>query len=299
LTVGGRYGCLFDRLPDLWCALLKREALNSAVVEDLDRAEGDRLVGLAVSVFVTDDFVQQAKTHPLFWIGPDLIRRMTQNESPILERGAIRRGNSREGLNLFLWEPDIRVTTPAEFFPIAAEMGQAATEYHAGFSIKEALGQWPSGPVFRLAAEFAGWFAVERNGQYTPLRDADGCGLSEGPYVLGLTREIAREHPGLALSAIFHYQPPRLFLTCAQQRLLKAALAGDTDEQIAGGLGISLSAVKKCWLAVYAKVSLRAPELLPDDGCNGSSGTGRGTEKRRRLLAYLQTRPEELRPHTP
>jgi hypothetical protein len=68
---------------------------------------------------------------------------------------------------------------------------------------------------------------------------------------------------------------------------------GHTDDDITNESDISSSGVKKCWQSIYTRVGLRLPELLPDDCYNGG---GRGVEKKRRLLAYLRSHPEELRP---
>jgi hypothetical protein len=299
LTVRERYGSLFDRLADVWCALLRRESIISAVVEDLERNDRDRALALGVSVFVTDEFLRRVKTPPLFWIGPELIRHILQNNSPILDSAAIRRANSGEGLNSFVWEADIRSTEKTEFLAVATKLGQAFVELHAGFMIKEAIAQHPCGRMFRLAVQFGGWFLQSPSGEYVQLRHPEAEESVHGPFVLGLTRELAREHPGSWLSTIFDYRSPRCFFTRAEQRLLNSALSGRTDEEIADVLAVSLSAVKKCWQSAYARVSLGIPELLPADSCDLLCGSGRGAEKRRRLLAYLQSHPEELRPALP
>jgi hypothetical protein len=49
------------------------------------------------------------------------------------------------------------------------------------------------------------------------------------------------------------------------------------------------------WLSIYDRVGQCAAELLVD-GANPGADSKRGKEKRRRLLAYLQDHPEELRP---
>ena len=56
--------------------------------------------------------------------------------------------------------------------------------------------------------------------------------------------------------------------------------------------GVSVSAVKKTWRLVYARVAQRAPEVGLDVG----DGESRGREEKQRLLAYLREHPEELRP---
>lgn len=299
LTVRGRYGSLFDLLPEIWCALLRREALFSAVVEDLDAGASPRSLGLSVSVFLADEFVREAKTPPLFWIGPEIVRRVSGNASPILDSPAIGRANWRGGLTVFRWEVDVRPAAEANFFSAATKLAQAFFDNHAGFQIRELISQQPFGRMLEAAIQFGSRVWDPERGLYSPSADAAALDPPGSPFVLGLTREIAREQPGSWLSSLFDYALPRLHFTRAEQRLLSAALRGRTDEEIAGTLEISLSAVKKGWQSIYAKVGVRMPDLLPDDSYELPAGAGRGSEKKRRVLSYLQDHPEELRPLSP
>src|SRR5262245_44917622 len=69
-----RYGNLRDQLPQVWMSLLHSGSLNSVVLEDTEPRES-RIVGFGASVFVTDGFLEECKTPPLFWIGPELDRK--------------------------------------------------------------------------------------------------------------------------------------------------------------------------------------------------------------------------------
>lgn len=299
LAARSRYGSLFERVPEIWCALLRREALLSTVIEDLDAAEARRTVGFGVSVFLADDFVREAKTPPLFWIGPELVRRISGNASPILDATAIGRANARDGLTVFMWEVDVRPVSEANFFSVALELTQTFFDYHAGFQIKEVVSQQPFGRMLEGAMQVGGRLWDPERRRYLPLGDGAAIGPPGSPFVLGLTREMAREQAGSWLSSLFDYTPPRLHFTRAEQRLLSAALFGRTDEEIADKLGVSLSAVKKGWQSIYARIGVRMPDLLPDDSYELPAGAGRGSEKKRRVLSYLQDHPEELRPITP
>jgi hypothetical protein len=48
------------------------------------------------------------------------------------------------------------------------------------------------------------------------------------------------------------------------------------------------------WLSIYDRVAQHAPELMAADG--ESAGDSKRGKEKRRLLAYLQQHPEELRP---
>jgi hypothetical protein len=295
-TVRSRYGTTFGQLPGIWASLLSKGEAISSVVEDLDAPRNDRLLCLGLSVFISDEFAGQAKTSPLFWIGPELIRRIERQESPILDSAAIRRANSIDGLNLFVWEIDIRPVPENEFLAIATDISNQFFKQHAGFKIKDVMAQHPFGPVLRAGFQVGGWLFHDGIGEYSPLPRAEEVETAGLPFVLGSNRELARRRAGSWISTLFDYREPRIFFAPSEQTLLLCALEGHTDDHISRELAISSSAVKKCWQSIYTRVGLRLPELLPEDGHNGG---GRGTEKKRRLLAYVRSHPEELRPLLP
>jgi hypothetical protein len=292
-NVRSRYGALFARLPFLWASLQAKGCAIADVVEDLDDADPRRPLALGVSVFLTDEFTLRATSSPLFWIGPELIRRIDQNESPVLDLEGIRSGNSGGGLNLFCWEVDVYSGPEAEFLAITSELATSFFENHAGFKVKEALAQQPFGPVFRAAVQMGGWLIQNGKRGYARVDDPEGIERAGEPFVWGMTRELGHVSTGSWLASLFDYRPPSLCFTPAEQRLLACALRGSTDEETATSLAISVSAVKKCWQSIYTRVGLRSPELLPNDNGNGDS---RGVEKKRRLLAYIRSHPEEIRP---
>jgi hypothetical protein len=294
-NVRSRYGETFPGLAAVWANLLNAGCANSSVVEDLDAAPGDALRGIGVSVFLNDEFLQYVKSSPFFWIGPELIRRISRKESPVLDAAAIRHANSNDGLNLFIWEADARPLSEKGFLAFSSEISTGFFEQHLGYNIKEVIGQQPFGRALRGALQVGGWLLRNGDGRYAPAKDIDALEKSGAPFVLGMTRELAASVPGSWLSTLFYYERPRIFFTPGEQRLLACALGDQTDDEIADTTGLSVSAVKKCWQAIYSRAGCRMPELLPDESYDG----GRGAEKKRRLLAYVRSHPEELRPVMP
>jgi hypothetical protein len=98
--------------------------------------------------------------------------------------------------------------------------------------------------------------------------------------------------PGSVGNILFSVRKPALRLRDSDQQLLLAALRGATDQELASGLGFSLSAVKARWRSAIARVE----ETMPDLVCDAVSHEGRGAQKRHRVLAYVRSHPEELRP---
>ena len=68
-----------------------------------DGGSRPRICCLGFTVMVRDQFLNELKTPPHFWIGPEMIRRIVKGESPFLSSKEIREANSRDGLNLVCW----------------------------------------------------------------------------------------------------------------------------------------------------------------------------------------------------
>jgi DNA-binding CsgD family transcriptional regulator len=91
------------------------------------------------------------------------------------------------------------------------------------------------------------------------------------------------------------FSAARLGFTRAEQQLLRQAILGYTDVELARRLEVALPTVKNRWRALYDRLGHIAPELVVE--IDGSSNPAvRGQEKRRRLVDYVRPHPEELRP---
>jgi hypothetical protein len=290
-----RYGPIGANLASAWMAVLRSGSLISVVLEDME-PRMPRLVGLGVSVFVTDEFLNGCKTPPLFWIGPELTNRVQKGRAPILSPNAIRDANSGAGLNLVVWAVFTRGEGPEEINLVNLEMMQSFVRDHSGYCIKEMLG--PQAPVARhvrysLDNGLLVWNSS--GGRYDRAVKIDLERLVRAPFILGITRELALRNLGTWVTPIFVLRPPLAFFPPSEQRLLQAALRGSTDEELSDELGVSLSFVKKAWRSIYDRAGVRIPELFPYDLPDELEG-GRGKEKKQRLLSYVRDHPEELRP---
>ena len=67
------------------------------------------MLGIGVSVFISDDFLRAVKTPPFFWIGPELAKRVARgDDSALVSEQQVRESNSRGGLNLLIWHGAVR-----------------------------------------------------------------------------------------------------------------------------------------------------------------------------------------------
>jgi hypothetical protein len=131
-----------------------------------------------------------------------------------------------------------------------------------------------------------------------PWDAADGEPAAEDfePYLLGLTRMEALTGTHQWLSSLFLCGSAQFFFVDGELALLGRALSGETDEELAESLNISLSAVKKRWGHIFDRVADVNPSFFPADTTAVSPVALRGRGKRIFLLRHLRSHPEELRP---
>jgi hypothetical protein len=297
--IGPRYGPAIEHLPEAWLRLLDSDALITDVIHAEEGSDAPICL-FGVSAIVRDDFLCEMKTPPHFWLGPELTRRIMKGESPLLTGQQLRDANSRGGLNLVCWEAGLRPEYDGHG-EILRNLMSGFIQMHRGYLWKEVISSqsW-SGDHLDFILKTGGCLWDSHAGGYTSTLREDPSEIASKPHILGVTRDLElkrqRDWAGSWVGALFDYHPPMLGFNRSEQRLLSYALAGPTDEQLAAMLGTSLPAVKKIWISIYRRVENYLPELISDSLPADPAASGRGREKRRRLLAYVREHPEELRP---
>jgi len=288
-----RYGSLLGRLSVAWKTLLRSESLITSLVEDTD-APAHHTQAFGVSAFVTDEFLQQCKTpHPV-WIGRELVRRVMDGDPPILAPKEVRDANSREGLNLVTWTGIVCPLREEDRPRWVTELTKAFMLEHRGFKLREVVTQPVDVTTVRVVLNSGALLWRSSDHCYVEAGDVNLDKLIRSPFILGINRELVALHMGTWASTLFLYNPPRIYFRPAEQRLLRSALKGATDEELSNELRVSLSFIKKTWHSIYE----RAAETVPDLHLNRTEGSvnQRGKEKKQRVLAYVRNYPEELRP---
>jgi hypothetical protein len=211
-----------------------------------------------------------------------------QPDPRLLSPHAVGRANEKEGLNIavLLHEWD-RAGTGAEFArEIRMYLVKGFLDHFRGYRLREIMGevqgtqelQWALAGGYMLRDSYDEWYRTRT--EPSPHR-----------YLVSITREEALAVESSLMSILFHYRNPVCGFAASERRLLHAAVTLQTDAEIASALGISASAVKKRWAAIFDRVAGRIPAL--DDTPRELT---RGPQKRHKLLAYLRGHPEELRP---
>lgn len=299
-----------------WQAFLANLTTLTMIVEDIERQPGERIVGCAQWVFITEQFavlIHSASLAP--WLNVHATQPLSDGSSPLLDLNGVREANSGAGLTALLtrwtvaWEP----LSPEDALSLRAYLHRSFTFFSRGYKLKElfveAIGNGPRQEAeragFRLINDYSDYY-----GQYPPAPAPHAH-----PYLLHLTREQALSSEGMLTSYDFAYTPPRFFFNfeAREQQLLRWALTGADDKTIADLLDCSIHTIHKRWRHVYQRVDSHLPALVEASTNLASTrqqgrgtktlsqpGAGRrGLEKRRLLIQFLLEHPEELCPVNP
>ena len=295
-SVGPRYRGAVDDLRIAWLRLTACAAGRAIVFEEVGGA-GERIAGISVTAFVSDDFLRELKTPPLRWFGPELARRIAGGHSPLLSDKQLREANSDGGLNLLTWEICTR-PEDAHTPELMKDMVGAFIEAHRGFCWKEMVsGQADCVERLKTILKIGAllWDPLEAQYVDTPVQDPES--LVAHPHILGVRRDASPAQLMSWLGTLFDYHPPQIGFSPGEQRLLALALTGWTDAELSEKLGISVSGVKKVWASIHTRIARSTPEAIRFDFAAAQYATAvRGREKKRHVLAYLRAHPEELCP---
>lgn len=291
-VLGPRYAGALDALERGLLAILERRAVLAPVfewVEGNDRS----LVGFGIRSFIADTFARALTTPPFPWAGRELVVQTARGQTPVLSDAELRRLNASEGVNLLLWfawmRPEFRRPDVMNFYM------QVFVAEHRGYRLKQLISQCDMVETVEARLN-AGLPLLQEDGSHTTVSSKPLLELVTEPHCFHLTREHVLSHPASWFSILFEYEPPRIFFSPSEQRLLQAAMKGGTDDELASELEISVSGVKKTWRAIYARVADRAPEWMPEGDSIDAFGGERGRGRKHRLLSQLRDHPGELRP---
>jgi hypothetical protein len=285
-------------LPEIWTTLLQSGQLISGVVEDPAAPAGHQVLGVGLSVFVRDAFADDVLAHPRPYLNARLHDLFVAGDSPILTRSEIASQNAGSGLTLLplhfsTASLDVRIPAVLRTLTAAQELFRVL---HAGFRVNRVVKEVVNIDLCRFMQSTGMLLVNDYAGQQVEF-GLDALPESERPYLLAIRHS---EMPlGSPMSAMFLVAPTRFAFSPAEQRVLLCALLRETDDDIARDLGLSQETIRKHWRSIFQRVATKLPGFFVDgdDGQHEHQGNGRGREKRRFLLRYLQLHMEELRPN--
>jgi hypothetical protein len=264
-----------------WKHVIRDRFTNSCVLESSSLPRGHRMVGFGASVLLSSEFVDAELANPRPDINSRVMASIHSGRPVLATPREVARANSGDGVNILVlcgtWRQQI--LSPPDLQETQTLSVSSFVELHAGYRIRR---------IFQEPAAEPEKGFVRRSIEFRLVADFPEAGRE----LFVMTRESAQGMPGSVGNILFSVRKPALRLRDSDQQLLLAALRGATDQELASGLGFSLSAVKARWRSAIARVE----ETMPDLVCDAVYHEGRGAQKRHRVLDYVRSHPEELRP---
>jgi hypothetical protein len=279
--IAPRYGSdafIHSKLPEFWSAMLGSPSVVPLMVEDQSGAQ-PRAVASRLMAAVKESFADEMLSGKVrLPVGAEVVRRWLDGRPVTLTPVELKLANKDRGLRLLtvhIWEA-VPKELPRLYCDVCASQTEGMTHYLKGAKVAELIED--------ACDEYHS--AVNDSIGYAKRAEFE-CGR----WIGSITKADAEKNWAMYVASVFQYRPPRLEFSQTHKELLRPALEGMTDEELAGALSLSLSAVKKRWAAVYDHVSNKGL-MAGTPACEGK----RGTERRRILLDYLRWHPEELNP---
>lgn len=270
-------------LPVIWTRLLGKPGFSADVIEDLDRPEGQRLVGMGMAVALDNRWQQRLAVDPPAWVGAQLYAELKSGHFVPPDDKALAQLNARGEVSYVVLHyhqlhRDLGDANALETLRLAMDLFRVA---HAGYRLQN---------LYQEGLGEQGDYLKSMGFRARTQRVQPGV-----PELYGLSRDEAmRQLPGTPVRDVFQFTPPRFGFSGSERRLLRLAVRQLTDEQIGAELGLSLHGIKKLWRSIHQRALDAMPQLFDEPAV--AEGT-RGPEKRRMLLQYLRQRAEELRPY--
>jgi len=266
---------------EAWKHLIRGRFFYSTVLESSSLPRSHRMVGFGASVLVSSEFADAELANPRPDINSRVMASILSGRSVLATPHEVALANSGDGVNVLIlcgtWRHEI--LSPPDLQDTQNLSVSGFVEVHAGYRIRRILQE----PAAEPEKSF-----VRRSMEFRLVADFPEAGRE----LFLMTRESVQGMPGSVGNILFSVREPTLRLRDSDQQLLMAALRGATDQELASGLGFTLSAVKARWRSAIARVE----ETMPDLVCDAVYHEGRGAQKRHRVLDYVRSHPEELRP---
>ena len=264
-----------------WKHLFRDRFFNSGVFESSSLPRSHRMVGFGASVLVSSEFAEAELADPRPNINSRVIASIHSGRSVLATPHEVARANAGDGVNVLILCVTSRheILTPPDLKETQTLSASGFVQAHAGYRVRR---------VFQEAAADPEDDFLRRSNEFRLVADFP----ESGRRLFLMTRESVHDLPGSLGNVLFRFRKPALRLRDTDQQLLVAALRGATDQELASGLGLTLSAVKARWRSTIARVEESMPDLVRDV----VNHEGRGTQKRHRVLDYVRSHPEELRP---
>ena len=284
----GEDDALCEVLPKVFARMLPLESVVSRVFEDATLPASPRRISSHLVVYLKPQFADELRLAKEPFIGRRIALAFLQDPSVLLDAKGIRRAHQGRGLDLASMHSTYLEAAPGEMGPLE-HREEASRSF---FQIHRGLRLWQY-----LRDTYSPHAALHDHNAGMRKRCATTAPPSvRTPHLYGIDRDEALSCPGQMVERLFPDHAPMLNLRPLHRELLNRALVGETDEDLAESLGLSVAAIKSRWKAVYQHIEQQNPALLSAWSRNTYAPAARARERRRHLLNYLREHIEELRP---
>ena len=259
-------------------------ALSTVVVQGLAK-ETQKIVAVMNGVLLRPWFSEQLleRNTPYFHIQ---VREAEKSPFPNLPE--IAAANAGEGLDLFLAHLSVDIgLEDVDATRVRTALLNAFVEQYAGNRIRSILVETVGWENSATAIQ-AGFEVLTT---YPEWRAANGVLERDGPHLLQITLERAMQIQNFHSARMLQYRPPTIRFPQGAQELLRFAMRGYSDTEIASLPGFTETSVASAWTRILTRAKGALPDLFR------SSPSGGKSKDRLALLAYLRQYPEELWPY--
>ncbi|MGV3616637.1 MAG: hypothetical protein ACO1SV_15020 [Fimbriimonas sp.] len=281
-------------LPKAWERMLRLDSVVARVFEDATNPATPRRISSHICVYVKPSFADELRAGREPFLGRRVVQRFLEDESVLLSPKGIRRAHEGRGLDIVSLHSLYLDSQLGDIGPLEHREATSRSffQIHQGIRIWQFLRDVYS-PGAAIHDKNTG---MRIRSRYEHLYGSNFEPSVRKPYLFGIDRQEALSVPGLMVERLFPEHTPILNLRPLHRELLNRALFGETDEDLAESLGLSLAAIKSRWKAVYTHIEQQCPAIVTAWGRNTYSPSARSRERRRHLLNYLREHLEELRP---
>jgi hypothetical protein len=267
-----------------WKGLTRRRSFNSAVIEVSTPLSAKQKVAFGSSVFVTPEFATRELEDPRPGLNDRIIASVANGRSFVLPDATVSETPAPNPLDLVILSCNYLYGAMNAEQTIQAEMTLpfSFAESHVGYRLNRILSETVCERQYKAHDSSGVWRTVAKY--------QDCCHT-----LIALTEKEAFATSGSVAAPLFQYREPVLHLRDTEKQLLAAAMNGETDNELAARMNLSLPSIKKRWASLFDRISDTRPDLLPDAEQRGLHDS-RGPQKRHRILAYVRSHPEEVRP---
>lgn len=277
-----------DALPDVksairpWQALFQAPFFLSVVIEASPAIQGHHLIGFGAAVLVSQQFVDAEVASPRAYIAARILASMEQGRSVLATQKTVARANARDGVDVAVIYNAYResILDKEANHNVRMAFVSSLVQALSGFRVLRILSETTNKPMEALCPQ-------------SPEHEIIGEFSNIGHVIYLMTEKSVRVLPGSVANPLFTPVRPVLRLRDSERELLLLSIEGATDYELAGQLAVTLPAIKARWRSIFARVVEAIPGLLEED----AGDDVRGGQKRHRVLAYVRTHMEELRPY--